>query len=159
AAILFSTPTEQAFVNQLFGTSSVVQDVVGVGSEPPHSTNGERFLSSHEAQLEGRPFLLYAGRINERKGCRVLLNYIARFGDDLPEYPFKLVLIGARDMDIPADPNVLHLGYLAEEDKFDAFDAAAVIVQPSQYESLSLVTLEAWHLGKPVLVNGDCNVL
>jgi glycosyltransferase involved in cell wall biosynthesis len=30
---------------------------------------------------------------------------------------------------------------------------------PSPYESLSIVTLEAWALGKPVLVNGRCDVL
>jgi glycosyltransferase involved in cell wall biosynthesis len=30
---------------------------------------------------------------------------------------------------------------------------------PSRYESLSMVTLEAWALGKPVLVNGGCDVL
>ena len=30
---------------------------------------------------------------------------------------------------------------------------------PSYYESLSMVTLEAWALGKPVLANGKCDVL
>jgi hypothetical protein len=30
---------------------------------------------------------------------------------------------------------------------------------PSQYESLSMVALEAWALGRPVLANGRCDVL
>jgi hypothetical protein len=30
---------------------------------------------------------------------------------------------------------------------------------PSYYESLSMVALEAWGLGKPVLANGRCDVL
>jgi glycosyltransferase involved in cell wall biosynthesis len=30
---------------------------------------------------------------------------------------------------------------------------------PSYYESLSMVALEAWALGKPVLANGRCDVL
>jgi glycosyltransferase involved in cell wall biosynthesis len=30
---------------------------------------------------------------------------------------------------------------------------------PSKYESLSMVLLEAWHCKKPVLVNGQCEVL
>jgi glycosyltransferase involved in cell wall biosynthesis len=30
---------------------------------------------------------------------------------------------------------------------------------PSRYESLSMVALEAWGMGKPVLANGACDVL
>ena len=30
---------------------------------------------------------------------------------------------------------------------------------PSYYESLSMVALEAWALGRPVLANGKCDVL
>ena len=36
---------------------------------------------------------------------------------------------------------------------------AAVVVMPSAYESLSLSVLEAWALGRPVLVNAECRVL
>jgi glycosyltransferase involved in cell wall biosynthesis len=34
-----------------------------------------------------------------------------------------------------------------------------VLVMPSAYESLSLSVLEAWALGRPVLVNAECRVL
>jgi hypothetical protein len=34
-----------------------------------------------------------------------------------------------------------------------------MLVVPSYFESLSMVTLEAWALGRPVLVNGRCDVL
>jgi glycosyltransferase involved in cell wall biosynthesis len=34
-----------------------------------------------------------------------------------------------------------------------------VLVMPSYYESLSMVALEAWALGTPVLANGRCDVL
>jgi len=44
-------------------------------------------------------------------------------------------------------------------EKFDALDGADLLVMPSFYESLSMVTLEAWALGKPVLVNALCDVL
>jgi glycosyltransferase involved in cell wall biosynthesis len=52
-----------------------------------------------------------------------------------------------------------HLGYVSDEEKFDAMAAADVLIMPSPYESLSIVVLEAWALGKPVLVNGQCDVL
>src|SRR6185436_19740486 len=34
-----------------------------------------------------------------------------------------------------------------------------LLIMPSYYESLSMVALEAWALGKPVLANGKCEVL
>jgi glycosyltransferase involved in cell wall biosynthesis len=60
---------------------------------------------------------------------------------------------------VPAHPRIRHVGFLSDEDKFDALSAADVLIMPSQYESLSMVALEAWALGKPVLANGRCDVL
>ena len=37
--------------------------------------------------------------------------------------------------------------------------AAEVLIMPSYFESLSMVALEAWALGRPVLANGRCDVL
>jgi glycosyltransferase involved in cell wall biosynthesis len=48
---------------------------------------------------------------------------------------------------------------VTDQEKFDALAAADLLVMPSQYESLSMVTLEAWALGRPVLANGRCDVL
>jgi glycosyltransferase involved in cell wall biosynthesis len=48
---------------------------------------------------------------------------------------------------------------LSDEDKFDALAAADLLIMPSYFESLSMVALEAWALGKPVLANGRCDVL
>jgi glycosyltransferase involved in cell wall biosynthesis len=158
-ALLFLSPAEQSFVNRLFGTADVVQEVVGVGIERSPDSNGERFRKAHDVELQGRDILLYAGRVNERKGCRTLISYFDRFCREVPEYPLKLVLMGSTTMDVPEHPDVLYLGYVSEEEKADAFDAATVIVQPSPYESLSMVALEAWQLEKPVLVNGECEVL
>ncbi len=37
--------------------------------------------------------------------------------------------------------------------------AAELLIMPSYFESLSMVALEAWALGKPVLANARCDVL
>jgi glycosyltransferase involved in cell wall biosynthesis len=37
--------------------------------------------------------------------------------------------------------------------------AADLLIMPSYLESLSMVALEAWALGRPVLANGKCDVL
>jgi len=70
-----------------------------------------------------------------------------------------LVLIGKSLLPIPRHPRIHHLGFLTDEQKFDAMAAADLLLMPSYYESLSMVTLEAWALGKPVIVNARCDVL
>jgi glycosyltransferase involved in cell wall biosynthesis len=79
----------------------------------------------------------------------------------MPALPkgLQLVLIGKEMLPIPEHPHIRHLGFLDDQDKFDALAAADLLVMPSYYESLSMVALEAWALGKPVLANGKCEVL
>jgi glycosyltransferase involved in cell wall biosynthesis len=70
-----------------------------------------------------------------------------------------LVLIGTPHLRLPDHPRIRHLGYVTDADKFDAIAGAAVLIMPSYYESLSMVALEAWALGRPVLANARCDVL
>ena len=60
---------------------------------------------------------------------------------------------------IPTHPRIRHLGFVDDTDKFDAMAAAELLIMPSYFESLSMVALEAWALGRPVLANGRCDVL
>jgi glycosyltransferase involved in cell wall biosynthesis len=69
------------------------------------------------------------------------------------------VLIGTPAMPIPPHPRIRHLGFVSDQDKFDVLAAADALVMPSYFESLSMVALEAWALGRPVLANGRCDVL
>lgn len=70
-----------------------------------------------------------------------------------------LVLMGPSIMPIPDRPDIVHLGPVDEQTKQDTLAGAEVLIQPSPYESLSIVILEAWLAGTPVLVNGRCAVL
>jgi glycosyltransferase involved in cell wall biosynthesis len=102
--------------------------------------------------------VIYVGRIDANKGCAELFDsftaYLERSGRAL-----DLVLIGTPVLPVPAHPRIRHLGYVSDTDKFDVIAAADVLVMPSYYESLSMVALEAWGLGKPVLANAHCDVL
>ena len=72
----------------------------------------------------------------------------------------SLILTGKAAMKIPERPDIRMLGFVTEEDKFNAMSAASVFVMPSQMmESLSIVILEAWSVDTPALVNGNCAVL
>jgi glycosyltransferase involved in cell wall biosynthesis len=62
-------------------------------------------------------------------------------------------------MGIPKSNEIIHLGFVSEQDKFDALDASRFLIMPSFYESLSMVTLEAFFTKTPVLANGRCLVL
>src|SRR5439155_12384458 len=62
-------------------------------------------------------------------------------------------------MEVPSHPDIVALGFLDEEAKRQVLAAAKLLIMPSPYESLSIVVLEAWAAGVPVLVNGQCAVL
>ena len=158
-ALIFNTPEEQNFVNNRFGTATVPQDVIGVGIEVPSEVSAAQFLNKHHEKLRNHDFILYVGRIDTAKGCPQLFSYFAQFRKDVPGYPLKLVLLGSAIMEIPAHPDILYLGFVSEQEKFDAIAAAKLVILPSPYESLSLVALEAWRIGTPVLATGACPVL
>jgi glycosyltransferase involved in cell wall biosynthesis len=153
-ALMYNSPEERALiehVSQRRGPGVIV----GVGSEIPERPQPARFRRKYHAR---RPFALYVGRIDENKGCRELFSHFDRYALMYP-HGLDLLLIGSSVLPIPKHPRIRHLGYLSDEDKFDALAAADVLVMPSQYESLSMVALEAWALGRPVLANGLCDVL
>ena len=50
------------------------------------------------------------------------------------------------------------LGYLDAAEKAAAYAAATVVCQPSVNESFSIVLMEAWLAGTPVLVHARCAV-
>lgn len=62
-------------------------------------------------------------------------------------------------MEVLDHPSIHYAGFLPEEEKWSALAGAEFLIMPSELESLSMVTLEAWALAKPVLANGLCDVL
>lgn len=158
-ALVFSTPEEQAFVNARFATAGVLQDVIGVGLDSAAAAKPALFYERHADVLDGRPFILYAGRIDPSKGCDHLFEYFQRYRREHREHPLKLVLLGTPVMEIPQSPDIVPLGFVSDEEKRDAMAAARLLVVPSPYESLSIVALESWQVGRPVLANGVSEVL
>ena len=154
-AIMYNSPEERAMIAAAADNASVPGVVVGVGSDVPDRTDAERFRRKFKMR---RPFAIYIGRIDENKGCAELFSHFQRYASAFPR-GMDLVLIGRAVLDVPKHPRIHHLGFLDDRDKFDALAAADLLVMPSYFESLSMVALEAWALGKPVLANGRCDVL
>lgn len=154
-AIAYNTETERQTVRQHTHNHRVPSEVVGVALNVPEQTSGGRFRQKYGVQGE---FMLYVGRIDEAKNVPELLAYFEKFQDE-EKRPFSLILIGKNLIPLPDRPDIRHLGFVSEQDKFDAITAATLGVMPSIYESLSMITLETWFMGKPMLVNGRCEVL
>src|SRR5690606_14243302 len=114
--------------------------VAGVAVDPPNIYSAERFRTRYRLDA---PFLVYVGRIDPAKGCDELFHYFIRLRQQ-ETTPRKLVLLGKAMMPVPEHPDIIALGYVDEQTKWDAIAAADLLVLPSLHESLSIAVLEAW---------------
>lgn len=112
-----------------------------------------------QAEPTETPYLLYCGRIDVHKNCLELLEWFALHRAAHPETPLKLVLTGKDALGLRAMPDVEFLGFVSEERKLALMAGARALIQPSRYESFSIVVLEAMAQGTPIIVNGACEVL
>ena len=154
-AFMYNSFEERALIQGVANNQSVPGVVVGVGSEIPERSNGGRFRQKFD--LRDR-FAIYVGRIDENKGCVELFEFFEHYSASLVD-GMHLVLVGTPHVPIPKHPRIHHLGFLEDQDKYDAMAAAELLIMPSYLESLSMVALEAWAMGKPVLANAKCDVL
>ena len=151
---IYLTNKEKAFVSHRFNNNGK-GEIIGMGIDFPLHMNSERFCAKYGVE---QGFMLYVGRVDLSKGCGELFDYFRRYKKKSGRN-IKLLLIGKSHMDIPRSDDIIHLGFLPEEDKYDALKASGLLVVPSYFESLSIVTLEAFIAETPVLVNGKCLVL
>ena len=97
-----------------------------------------------------RRLVLYLGRVDPGKGTHDLAAAFA--SADIPDA--VLVLAGPPVNAPPVSERMRVTGLVSEAEKWALLEAADVFVNPSAHESFSLVILEAWLAGTPVLVNG-----
>lgn len=153
-ALFFNTEVERQLVWNKFNNQAIPSDVGGAGIDLPDSIDPNAFRGKYGLG----DFILYVGRIDEGKGCGELFRYFARY-KQRTQNDIKLVLVGKPAMEIPDDPDVVSLGFVSDEDKYNGMAAARILINPSYFESLSLVVLEAMSVGTNVIVNGESAVL
>jgi glycosyltransferase involved in cell wall biosynthesis len=154
-AIMYNSHEERAMIQSVAANDTVPGVVVGVGSDIPPGAVAERFRRTYD--IRG-PYVLYVGRIDENKGCRELFQFFQQYLFT-QRRPLQLVLAGKALLPIPDHPLVRHVGFISDQDKYDALAGCEALIMPSFYESLSMVAIEAWAMGKPVLANARCDVL
>ncbi len=154
-AFLYLTEEEKALVHRTFRNQHIPHETLGTGVATPVTPQPAEFRRKFDISED---FLLYCGRIDEGKGCGQMIDFFTRY-KATHDTALSLVLTGKAAMKIPERRDIRMLGFVSEEDKFQAMSAASVFLMPSQMESLSIVILEAWSVETPTLVNGNCAVL
>ena len=149
----FNSFSERDLVERRFGVghlpSAVIGNAVDEGSGDPAGARQALGLDPDER------FVLCVGRVERAKGTTALATMWNLYAGRRPEAP-KLVLIGPEHDPLDAGPAVVRAGRQPEAVKWGALAACELLVAPSPLESFSLVVLEAWLAGRPVMVNGRC---
>jgi len=144
---IWLTDAEQRVAGRLWNFTG--GEVIGMAVEHTESTAREQ---------RSAPYFLYSGRIDENKGCGVLLEAFRRFRSK-SGIEATLILTGVDNMKLPKRADIEFLGFVDESRKLALMAGAAAFVLPSEFESFSIVTLEAMAQRTPVLVNAKCEVL
>lgn len=155
---LFHSEPEMALAKQLFDLQGAQLKLTGEGVDTAFSSDADAFRQKYA--VDG-PFILYAGRRDAGKNVELLVDYFRRYCQDRPEGAgLQLVLIGPGRMPIELETgdNIVDLGFVPMQDKYDAYAAATLLCQPSVRESFSLVLMESWVARRPALVHADCSV-
>lgn len=157
--ILYNTAEEMRLANNIFPqTKKIPSDIVGVGVDTScnsQSTSDE--LISNQFMID-RPYILYLGRIEQSKGCLDLCHFFVNYNEKTGK-KLTLVFAGKKICGLPNRDDVIHAGFVSEQEKSVLLRNAVAVCIPSLFESLSMVLLEAWSLKTPTLVNGNCDVL
>jgi D-inositol-3-phosphate glycosyltransferase len=162
--IIVASPAERVQLVRDQGADPRRIAVVPCGVDTELFTPGPRPQARAALGLDGRPLVLYVGRVAPIKGLDVLLDAIARLR--AAGHPLRLLVVGG-ERDEPLDGHEAALRRRAEALRLgDAvtfagaqpqpalrayYRAADVTVLPSYYESFGMVALEAMACGSPVV--------
>lgn len=152
AGMVFNSEPEKNLAEKLYNLQKVETLTAGIGMNTDISGNPDDFRKKYNIN---EPFILYSGRKDSGKNIDTLIRYYAEYvrrkNTDL-----RLVMTGGGKK--VRAYNIIDLGYVPEQDKYNAMSACEFLCQPSVNESFSLVIMENWLCKRPVLVNENCSV-
>lgn len=162
---MFNSIPEKELANRLFG--NIAGGVVGMGFDPYPQGYAESLLPYFP---DASPYILYLGRKETGKNVQLLVDFFVKYKNSsfvkshIELASLKLVVAGGGDFKDLFRPeaamrgDVIDLSHVTEEEKQRLIKHALVLCQPSTNESFSIVLMEAWLLGSPVLVHSQCAV-
>lgn len=150
--LVFQTYGERRLAESLFAIGDRAQIVMGLGVE---EGEGDPAAAAAAFGVSDRPYLLCLGRVDDGKGVGMLARYFAEYKARRPG-PLALVFAGPVVQRPPDHPDIVVAGPVDEAVKWGALRGCTALVNPSYFEAFSIVLMEAWTAGVPVLVNGHC---
>lgn len=167
--VLFTSETERDLASRSFPFSHWNGQVVPYGTSGPPPDAEKQCGSFYEVcpELKGKPFLLFAARIHEKKGCDLLVESYARVSQKSALPP--LVMAGPDQVGMRAAlqirakklgiaEKILWPGMLTGDAKWGAFRTCEAFVLPSHQENFGIAVAEALSCGKPVLISDQVNI-
>ena len=154
-AIMFQSKAEERFVDSVLHVADKPRLRAGLGIEK-HNKPVEP-LAQFFPELSGKPYLLTLGRVDQLKGATLVSELFAEYKRRNPG-PLKLVFAGPVTTQPIKFPDILTLGPVRDDEKWSLLKECTALVNPSAFESFSLVLFEAWSFSHPVIVNAQCQV-
>lgn len=150
--IMYNAPAEKTLVEENYPlTRSIKSDIAGIGFDEP-------VFNYVPPQINDK-YIVYIGRIHKGKGCAELIDFFTRFEKKFAG-KIKLIMIGNNYMKKTVkSKSVIFTGFVSDDEKLSYLQDAEALIIPSPNESLSMVTLEAMIMGKPVLATRKSEVL
>jgi len=134
------------------------QMLVGLGVEQPTddpSDDDPAAEARNSLGLGDRPYFLVLGRVDRGKGTHTLIEMFGKLFRD-GRITGQLVVAGPIVDQPPGTHGVSVVGPVDDATKRGLLAGAVALINPSVMESFSLVVLESWMAGTPVLVNSGC---
>jgi glycosyltransferase involved in cell wall biosynthesis len=118
-------------------------------------------------RLRGRRYLLFLGRLHEKKGCDLLLRAFANTAASVPE--MDLVIAGPDQEGLKLKLQRLAVklgiagqvhwpGMISGDIKWGALRASDAFVLPSHQENFGVAVIESLAVGHPVLISNQVNI-
>lgn len=166
-AVLFTSEEECRLARRSFAPYRVHEHILGYGTTAPDidATEAADRLRSSGTEWALRPYFLFLGRVQEKKGLDLLIEAYSGLRSEDPNIP-DLVIAGpeqqpdyARDLKTRFPQEGIHwIGAISGELKWQALAAAEALTLVSHQENFGLVVAEALSLGTPVLISDKVNI-
>lgn len=168
-AVIFTCDEERILARKSFWLYRAHEAVVNYGTKAPPA-HGEalrlQFLDKYPI-LQGKRIFLFLSRIQEKKGCDLLIEAFAKVASTDPT--LHLLMAGpdqtgwvaelqAQAVRLGIADRITWPGMLSGDVKWGAYYSSEVFVLPSHQENFGIVVAEALGCGLPVLISDKVNI-